>query len=120
MTIANLATNRLLRRHSRRYLVTGFIAALVGWASLASADSPQLIEPGIVYAIDPGLSQAEISGVIYQFTTDSDVEVGGSTSSMIALAPGMKVEITYLMHPDSYREVVFLEQLPDDLEIEEF
>ncbi|MCR9279607.1 MAG: hypothetical protein NXH85_16740 [Pseudomonadaceae bacterium] len=112
MTITNLATNRVL--------VAAVLATLLGWASLASAEPPQLIEPGIVYSVNPGNSQAEISGAIYQFTTDSDVEVAGSTSSMVALAPGMKVEITYLMHPDRYREVVFLEQLPDDLEIEEF
>ncbi len=120
MTVTNLATNRVLRLQTRQALLAGLVTALLGWASLASAESPQLIEPGVVYAIDPAVGQAEISGATYQFTTESDVEVGGSTSSMVALVPGMKVEITYLMHPDSYREVVFLEQLPDDLEIEEF
>lgn len=120
MTIAKLAANRASRPLARHFIVAGLMATLLGWTSLASAEPPQLTEPGTVYSIDPGTSQAEISGAIYQFTTDTDVEVGGSASSMVALAPGMKVEVTYLMHPDRYREVVFLEQLPDDLEIEEF
>lgn len=87
----------------------------------AGSDRAQLTEMGVVRSVDPGAAQVEISGAIYQFTSASNVEVGGGPSSLVALAPGMKVEVEYFMAVgDGYREVIFLEQLPDSLEIDEF
>lgn len=113
---------RLAQFIASALMLVGISLAPIATAEQAAGDArDQLTEIGVVRSVDPGSAQVEISGAVYRATAASNVEVGGAPSSIVALAPGMKVEIEYYMAVgDGLRELIFLEQLPDSLEIDEF
>ena len=116
--LANLATGCVLS-----------ILALAPTPALAT-DAGKLIDAeGVVQEVLISDSKVLITGILYEVVPHANVEVRGSSSSIAALRPGMKVRFVYeviegfdaeIASRDESSVISELEQLPDSYLLEEF
>ena len=101
-----------------RMLLVGALL-LIGSASFAEPfTAPEKERYGIIEALDFGANTMIFEGYRYRMAPEVVVQIRGSYGAFTMLQPGMKAKITYRVHSQSDREVVLIEQLPDNYPLE--
>jgi len=107
-----------------RFTKTLLAAALlvVGSAAMAASSlshlAPQKQMDGTIQALDFGANTMIFEGIRYRMAPDVEVEIRGSYGAFTMLQEGMKALVTYRVVSASDREVVRIEQLPDNMNLE--
>jgi len=102
-----------------------FTAVLLVLGSAAVAESslsylaPEKQRDGVIQELDFGSGTMIFQGYRYRMAPEVEVEIRGSYGAFTMLEEGMKARITYRVVSESDREVIRIEQLPDNLVIEE-
>lgn len=124
-----------VQRSPHRWLANLAAGCVLSILAVASApamatDAGNLIDAeGVVQEVLIGDSKVLITGILYEVEPHADVEVRGSSSSIAALRPGMKVRFVYeviegfdaeIASRDESSVISELEQLPDSYLLEEF
>jgi hypothetical protein len=107
-----------------RLLLAAALLAL-GGSSMAEEVLPSYMAPekqryGIIQELDFGANTMIFEGYRYRMAPELEVEIRGSYGAFTMLQPSMKALITYRVLSPSDREVVRIEQLPDNHAIDRF
>ena len=89
--------------------------AFASGAGPAAADERIETTEGQIHALDFESSMLLISGVTYYIALDAKVEIGGTYGAPTMLANGMNVRFTFRRYDDGKREIIELEELPDNV-----
>ncbi len=100
------------------------VVILFGLAQAALAASPSLLAPekegtGTIQALDFGANEMIVDGYRYRMAPDVVVEIRGSYGAFTMLVEGMRINMVYRVISGSDREVIKVEQLPDNSVVEE-
>jgi hypothetical protein len=100
------------------------LGGLLGVGNTASAEStlsflaPEKEMSGVIQSLDFGANTMIFEGIRYRMAPDVQVEIRGSYGAFTMLEEGMKAIVTYRLISASEREVVKIEQLPDNVRLE--
>lgn len=109
----------------RILIVAGLLcAALPGLGEVRAAEqpgsqAPVLTHQGTIDGIDLETNSVIISGMRFEVPLDAPVTIRGGAGAFTLLQEGMKAQVVYYEYPDT-RVAISLDQLPDNLEIQQF
>lgn len=103
--------------------LTAVVALLASsWLSAAATpgvEAPIFTHKGTVDVIDLEANRLVISGLGFEVPLDATVTIRGGVGAFTLLQQGMKAEVVYYEYPDT-RVAISIDQLPDNVEIEQF
>ena len=108
-----------------RFIQTLCIMALCGYTAITAAQStipefaPEKEKTGTIQSLDIGANNMIVDGNRYRMAPDVTVEIRGGHGAFTMLHVGMKIFMVYRVINPSDREVVRVEQLPDNYQLEE-
>jgi hypothetical protein len=102
-----------------RMLLVTVLVWLNGGAPSAYAQPafPESIGTGEVVEVDLSAGTIIIEGYRYRFAPGLPVQIGGGSSDVSLLAPGMKIQFRFLRVPDDLREVIEIREIPPGVKI---
>jgi len=97
----------------------GFLL-LVGLPMLTHAiDRVEMVEDeGVIHRVDYGQNQMIIDGVRFAVSAGAPIRIRGDIGSFAALVRGMKIRFVYENRGPSERNIVRLDQLPDNTRLD--
>jgi hypothetical protein len=110
-----------MRSNSMTILRFIFAGALLALSSATLAEpftGPEKERYGIIQELDFGANTMIFEGYRYRMAPELTVEIRGTYGAFTMLQPGMKAKVTYRLNSPSDREVVRIEQLPDNYPLE--
>ena len=100
------------------------VVLLIGLTQASMAASLSFLAPekertGTIQQLDFGANQMIVDGYRYRVAVDVQVEIRGSYGAFTMLEEGMKINMVYRVISASDREIVRVEQLPDNANLDE-
>jgi hypothetical protein len=89
-----------------------------GMAASLSFLAPEKEKTGTIQQLDFGANQMIVDGYRYRVAVDVQVEIRGSYGAFTMLQEGMKINMVYRVISESEREIITVEQLPDNSNLE--
>lgn len=88
-------------------------------SSAQDGEAPVYSHKGTVDVIELASNRLTVSGMAFEVPLDTPVNIRGAAGAFSLLQQGMKAEVVYREYPES-RVAIQIDQLPDNVEIEQF
>ena len=100
-------------------MVLFYIGLLSAHSAVQGGPHPERQKAGTIQVVELNRSSLIVDGIRYHVALDARIEIGGSYGGYTMLKVGMKIDFTYQDISMTQREIVRIQQIPDQFRLEE-